>query len=51
MDIEEIDAQIQKYMRCLTFYGAMRSASKAHARADRHQKKLDKLLQVKREWF
>jgi hypothetical protein len=51
MDIEEIQIQIEKYMRCLTYYGALQLASMSDARADTYQVKLDKLLRVQHECF
>src|SRR5215212_11055859 len=46
MEFEELGIELDKYMDCLDYHAAMKLASEADLRADDHQAKLDRLLQV-----
>jgi hypothetical protein len=51
MEAEEINIQLDKYIGCLDYYGAIRLAEMADRRADEIQARLDKLLRTQREYF
>jgi hypothetical protein len=51
IEFEDADIEVGKYTACISYYAAERLAYEADSRAEAHQERLDKLLQVQREYF
>ena len=51
LELEAIDMQLEYYRLCFDFHEHFEALEKAEQRVDRHEKRLERYLQVKREYF